>query len=77
MRFEIYNWDRGYMTLDAWIHAWMINHDYHDWPQVGVLEEHGDVFVWHWDDMTDQGEWVMEDLEKEYARDGVYVERVR
>lgn len=80
MEFAIYNWGDDFNALEDWIDDWMRNHDFHYWMDVGELDYGifaNDVFTWTWSDrLAEQGEWVMEDLVKEYGRQGVEVERV-
>lgn len=76
MVFEIYGWGRDEMALGMWIDDWMQNHDYQYWEDVGTIYDEGGIFIWEWADMTDHGAWVMEDLVKDYGRQGVEVERV-
>jgi len=69
MIFEIYNWGSDFNALEMWIDDWMNNHDYQYWMDVGELDRSifdNNVYTWTWDDMTEQGLWVMEDLEKDY-----------
>lgn len=76
MEFEIYGWGSDFNALEMWIDDWMVNHDFQYWMDVGELSRiDNEVFIWTWDDMTEQGAWVMEDLMNDYR--GVRVKQTR
>ena len=67
MRFTITGWYDGYEELYAYIDDWMRNYDMQGWERMGVLTNWGDgTYEWYWDGGgLEQGEWVMDDLEKD------------
>ena len=67
MEFEIYGWGPSLNALEDWIDDWMVNHDLPYWADVGEVSRiDTEVFLWTWDDMREQGAWVMEDLMDDY-----------